>query len=126
MHLSYCFRNIVHRFLAFDLAIKNVRSVNGRTLLSYGTEDMVDAVQRIMNFSTGLQLFGASLFDCPADPTLVVLGAMWHRLRIWDALLEHLTTLLLVVEKFFKSGTLRRVALSTQVSLYSRLSRRHS
>ncbi|TEB17152.1 hypothetical protein FA13DRAFT_780388 [Coprinellus micaceus] len=60
-----------HRFLAFDLAIKNVRSVNGRTLLSYGTEDMVDAVQRIMNFSTGLQLFGASLFDCPADPTLV-------------------------------------------------------
>lgn len=118
------FRDIVHRFLAFDLAIKSVGSVNGRTLLWYGTE--VEAVQRTMNSPTGLRLPDASLFDCPADPTLVVLGAIWHRLRIWDALLEQLTALLLVVEKFFKSGTLRRAALSTQVSLYSRLSMRHS
>lgn len=74
-------------------------------MIAYGEDYAVSASRQGMGIS-GRMFCLSTLFDCSPDPTLVVLSALWHRLRIWDGIFEILAARLYSFQSVLTESTL--------------------
>lgn len=84
LDLLYLTWATVHSFLDLDLPLQSIRNLYGLTVISYN----MLADDQLGVLSDDQPLYWQSIYQGPADTSLVLLSVMWHICRAWDVGLE--------------------------------------
>lgn len=74
-------------------------------MISYDEDYTASALRESLNISTRVTC-PSTWFGCPPDPTIVVLSAIWYRVRTWDIALELLAARLCSHHQLFTEARL--------------------